>query len=171
MRTAPSGGRRRSGPAPLTAAQWTNAQSRGLFGRPCDLHTSRSCACWVCGALTVTFCFTTSALASRLMASCHVCASCKIDLRSSSDLAFAAARRHSSMYRRYPMEEAIALLTGIATFHAPATTTRRRWSSIDELGQIMSLQGALAAPTRSPDVHSPGTRTLPVRGRPRAERW
>jgi hypothetical protein len=69
------------------------------------------------------------------------------------------------------MEEAIALLTGIATFHAPPTTTRRYWSSIDEAGQLMFHQGALAAPTRSSDVRSPGTRTLPVRGRPRPERW
>jgi hypothetical protein len=69
MRTAPSGGRRRSGPACSQLAQRTNAQSRGLFGRPATC--SGSCACWVC-ALTVTLCFTRSAAASRLMASCHV---------------------------------------------------------------------------------------------------
>ena len=39
-------------------------------------------------------------LASRFVAaSCHVCASCKRELRSSSELAFAAARRHSSARR------------------------------------------------------------------------
>ena len=69
MRTAPSGGRRRSGPGCSQPAQRTNAQSRGLFGRPATC--SGSWACWVC-ALTVTLCFTRSALVSRLMASCHV---------------------------------------------------------------------------------------------------
>jgi hypothetical protein len=51
----------------------------------------------------------TLTLVSRLVAArCHVCASRRRDLRSSSEVAFAAARRHSSMYCRYSRHEAIA---------------------------------------------------------------
>jgi hypothetical protein len=52
--------------------------------------------------------FASASLASRLVAgACHVCASCTRDLRSSCDAAFAAARSHSSMYRRYSMGAAL----------------------------------------------------------------
>ena len=77
---------------------------------------------------------------------------------------------HSSMYRRYSMEEAIALPH--RNSNLPRTTNN--YKAVLEfhrrLGQLMSLRGALAAPTRSSDVHSSGHSYATSPGSP-AERW
>jgi hypothetical protein len=77
------------------SAQRGTALPLSLWRRESDLlllHSPRT-------AIIATLSFASLALVSRLVAaSCHVGASCKSDLRSSGELAFAAERRHSFMY-------------------------------------------------------------------------